>query len=104
MRLPPSHVEDGAFFWTGADLLLISDYRQTFIVPGNRRREARRHQEPHPQLTLRGAAPAFSVRRRRHTDEVVESRRPSSYFVPIAAPKKKAKQGSLYPQDQKKDN
>src|SRR4051794_14564068 len=41
------------------------------------------------------------------TDEVVEARRPSSYFVPIAAPKKKTKQltfDTLWTQDRAKEN
>src|SRR5438309_12003686 len=41
------------------------------------------------------------------TDEVVEGRRPSSYFIPIAAPKKKAKQltfDTQWTQDRAKEN
>src|SRR5947207_14150768 len=41
------------------------------------------------------------------TDEIVESRRPSSYFVPIASPKKKGKQltfDTLWTQDRAKEN
>ncbi|HTU93189.1 MAG TPA: hypothetical protein VMF69_24125 [Gemmataceae bacterium] len=41
------------------------------------------------------------------TDEVVQSRRPSSYFVPIASPKKKGKQltfDTTWTQDRAKEN
>ncbi len=41
------------------------------------------------------------------TDEIVEARRPSSYFIPIAAPKKKVKQvtfDTLWTQDRAKEN
>jgi type III restriction enzyme len=41
------------------------------------------------------------------TDDVVEARRPSSYFVPIAAPRKKTKQltfDTLWTQDRAKEN
>jgi hypothetical protein len=41
------------------------------------------------------------------TDEIVESRRPSSYFVPIASPKKKGKQltfDTLWTLDRAKEN
>ncbi len=43
------------------------------------------------------------------TDEIIESRRTSAYFVPIAPPKKKGKQGQLalgteWTQDRLKEN
>jgi type III restriction enzyme len=41
------------------------------------------------------------------TDEIVEARRPSSYFIPIAAPRKKVKQptfDTLWTQDRAKEN
>jgi type III restriction enzyme len=41
------------------------------------------------------------------TDQIVEGRRPSSYFIPIAAPKKKVKQAvqeTLWTQDRAKEN
>src|SRR5438309_11767135 len=41
------------------------------------------------------------------TDEIAEARRPSSYFIPIAAPKKKGKQltfDTLWTEDRAKEN
>ena len=41
------------------------------------------------------------------TDEIAETRRPSSYFIPIAAPRKKVKQptfDTLWTQDRAKEN